>query len=154
MKSWTNTSTFAAILWALALAAGLGCGDRDTGTMIDPATVELVVVLESGRFTWAESGEDSLLAAAMTDPSTPVRFVLKTSDGTTLADIEGSSLRDLRERVADLPPDYFQGFFRQYLAIQELEGRINELRQRVDEYEGAVGDLQEQLDEALRDHVA
>ena len=112
----TENGLLAGFLLAFALAGGIGCGDGDIGTTIDdPATLEVVVDFESGQLTWGENG----LAGAMADPSKPVRFVMKTSDGTTLADIEGSSLNHLREKVADLPAGYFQGYLEEYLAEQQ-----------------------------------
>ena len=112
MKNWTNPSTSVVMLSALALAVGAGCGDGDTGTTIDdPATIEVVVDLESGQLTWSEDG----LAAAMTDRSKPVRFVMRTPDGTTLTEMEGSSLDHLYEQVADLAP----GHFREFLAAEQ-----------------------------------
>ena len=92
--------------------------------MADPATLEVVVDLEGRLVALDENG----LAEAMIDPSKPVRFVMKASDGTTLANIEGTNLDHLRENIADLPPGYFEEYFEEYLAERQQNLAVKETR--------------------------
>ena len=132
---------------ALVLAVAVGVVACDGGTNL-PATSEasLEIVLDDGRITWDQEGLDRIIEGA---DDVPVRIRIKRADGTVLSDVRANSFAEAQALIQEqatvaaqtvgLPPD-LEGFeswpeARQAETLEAMQGRIDDLRERIGEFE-------------------
>ncbi|MYG82143.1 MAG: hypothetical protein F4187_10485 [Gemmatimonadetes bacterium] len=89
----------AAIMVIAATTALLGACDF-VGQDDPPGMQVLEVTMDAGRVSW----DDAAVRNLMADTTAPVRIVIKRSDGTILAQAEGTSLGDVRDNALAVVP--------------------------------------------------